>query len=220
MGNYTPGRRVGSDADIGSSVLYSQHGFVKHLEHSRIVELNGYGCFLWIAVDFMWFLIPWTGIQWWIQDFPVGGRQPQKCHPNIFADSPRKLQKKPGKLDQAVTRVWCPLPLVPSTVWTVSYFTGSLLTAREGNVFTSICHSVHNWPHGYLVTAHSYYSTVGTHLTGVHSVFFSFFTCNKHAIDSRHVHASEILAENVLHFPSCFIHYICPSYCYLVLWQA
>ena len=29
-----------------------------------------------------------------------------------------------------------------------------LPTAREGNVFTGICHSVHNWPHDYLVTAH------------------------------------------------------------------
>ena len=30
----------------------------------------------------------------------------------------------------------------------------SLPTAREGNVFTGVCHSVHNWPHAYLVTAH------------------------------------------------------------------
>ena len=29
-----------------------------------------------------------------------------------------------------------------------------LPTAREGNVFTGVCHSVHNWPHGYSVTAH------------------------------------------------------------------
>ena len=30
----------------------------------------------------------------------------------------------------------------------------SLPTAREGNVFTSVCHSVHNQPHAYLITAH------------------------------------------------------------------
>ena len=29
-----------------------------------------------------------------------------------------------------------------------------LPTARKGNVFTGVCHSVHNWPHGYSVTAH------------------------------------------------------------------
>ena len=28
-----------------------------------------------------------------------------------------------------------------------------LSTTREGNVFTRICDSVHNWPHGYSVTA-------------------------------------------------------------------
>ena len=47
--------------------------------------------------------------------------------------------------------------------------------------------------------------------------FILFFTCSKHKIHLRYVHAAEILAENVLHFPSCFIHYIYPSYCYLVL---
>ena len=30
-----------------------------------------------------------------------------------------------------------------------------LPTARESNVFTGVCHSVHSWPHAYLVTAHS-----------------------------------------------------------------
>ena len=29
-----------------------------------------------------------------------------------------------------------------------------LPTAREGHVFTHLCDSVHNWPHGYSVTAH------------------------------------------------------------------
>ena len=29
-----------------------------------------------------------------------------------------------------------------------------LPTAREGNVFTGVCHSVHNRPHAYSVTAH------------------------------------------------------------------
>ena len=40
-----------------------------------------------------------------------------------------------------------------------------LPTARESNVFTGVCHSVNNRPHGYLVTAHPCYSVVGTHPT-------------------------------------------------------
>ena len=42
-----------------------------------------------------------------------------------------------------------------------------LPTAREGNVFTGVCHSVHNRPHVYSVTAHPCYSVVGTHPTGM-----------------------------------------------------
>ena len=31
----------------------------------------------------------------------------------------------------------------------------ALITDRKGrNVFTGVCHSVHNWPHGYSVTVH------------------------------------------------------------------
>ena len=56
--------------------------------------------------------------------------------------------------DEVVRTNWSfPLSLLP--------------TAREGNVFTGICHSVQNCPHGYLVTAHPCYSTVGTHPTGM-----------------------------------------------------
>ena len=40
-------------------------------------------------------------------------------------------------------------------------------TAREGNVFTGVCHSFHNRPHGYSVTAHPCYSAVGTHSNGM-----------------------------------------------------
>ena len=29
-----------------------------------------------------------------------------------------------------------------------------LSTARKGNVFTGVCHSVHSWPHAYSITAH------------------------------------------------------------------
>ena len=174
MGNYTPEPRVGSDADICSSVLYSHHGFVKH------------GTFLNSGIKRVWLFFVYccghqeiSHILYWCTmadpGFPRRRTPTQKCRPNILADFPIKLQKKkPKKLDQAVTRVWCPLPLVPSTVWTVSYFTGSLLTAREGNVFTSICHSVHNWPHGYSATAHPCYSAVGTHPTGVLSCFSVF----------------------------------------------
>ena len=46
-------------------------------------------------------------------------------------------------------------------------FSALLPTAREGYVFTGVCHSVHNQPHGYSVTAHHCYSAVGTHPTGM-----------------------------------------------------
>ena len=51
-----------------------------------------------------------------------------------------------------------------------------LPTAREVNVFTHVCDSVYNWPHGYSLTAHPCwllghsllrYGTVGTHTTGM-----------------------------------------------------
>ena len=38
-----------------------------------------------------------------------------------------------------------------------------LPTARECNVFSGVCHSVHNRPRGYSVTAHPCYSAIGTH---------------------------------------------------------
>ena len=47
-----------------------------------------------------------------------------------------------------------------------------LPTAREGIVFTCVCHSVHNQPYGYSVTAHPYHSAVGTHPTGMLSCLF------------------------------------------------
>ena len=42
-----------------------------------------------------------------------------------------------------------------------------LPTAREGNVFTDICHSVHNRTHGYWFTTHPCYGAVSTHPTGM-----------------------------------------------------
>ena len=42
-----------------------------------------------------------------------------------------------------------------------------LPTAREGNVFRGVCHSVHNRPHCYSVTAHPWYGAVGMHPTGM-----------------------------------------------------
>ena len=48
-----------------------------------------------------------------------------------------------------------------------------LPTAKEGNVFISVCHSVHDQPHAYSVTAHPCwllghcYITVGSHATGM-----------------------------------------------------
>ena len=49
---------------------------------------------------------------------------------------------------------------------------GKLPTAREGNVFTGVCHSVHNRPDGYSVIAHPYYGAVGMHPTGMLSYFY------------------------------------------------
>ena len=42
-----------------------------------------------------------------------------------------------------------------------------LPTAREGNVSTGVCHSFHNRPHDYSVTAGPCYSAVGTHPVGM-----------------------------------------------------
>ena len=48
---------------------------------------------------------------------------------------------------------------------------------REGNVFTGVCHFVHNRPHGYSVSAHLWYSAVGTYPSGMISGVDSKFTC-------------------------------------------
>ena len=44
-------------------------------------------------------------------------------------------------------------------------------TARKDNVFTGVCHSVHNRPHGYSVTVHPIYSAVGARPTGMLSCY-------------------------------------------------
>ena len=44
---------------------------------------------------------------------------------------------------------------------------GFLPTAREGYIFTGVCHSVHNRPYGKSVT----YGAVGMHPTGMLSFF-------------------------------------------------
>ena len=57
----------------------------------------------------------------------------------------------------------------PAPPWIRTWFQNlhnSLPTAREGNVFTGLCHSVHNQPHGYSVTAHPCNGAVDTHPTG------------------------------------------------------
>ena len=46
-----------------------------------------------------------------------------------------------------------------------------LPTSMEGNVFTGVCHSVHNRPHDYSVTAQPCYSAVGTRPTGMLSCY-------------------------------------------------
>ena len=51
----------------------------------------------------------------------------------------------------------------------------SLPTAGEGNVFTRVCDSVHDRPHGYSVTV--CYGAVGTHPTGILSCFVEWLWC-------------------------------------------
>ena len=59
------------------------------------------------------------------------------------------------------------------------YFEVLLPTAREGNVFIDICHSVQNQPHAYSVScllilvgySVTCYGAVGTHPTGMLSSF-------------------------------------------------
>ena len=64
-----------------------------------------------------------------------------------------------------------------------------LPTAREGNVFTGVCHSVHNRLHGYSVTAHPCYSAVGTHPTGMLSC------CNWFHLSIRHQRVVSCLCQ-------------------------
>ena len=42
-----------------------------------------------------------------------------------------------------------------------------LPTGGEGNVFTRVCQSVHNRPHGYWFTTHPCYGAVSMHPTGM-----------------------------------------------------
>ena len=43
-----------------------------------------------------------------------------------------------------------------------SHFFSLITDRKKGNVFTGVCHSVHNWPHGFSVTVHPRYSAIGT----------------------------------------------------------
>ena len=75
-----------------------------------------------------------------------------------------------------------------------------LPTAREGNVFTGVRHSVHNRPHAYSVTAHPCwlfvhcYGAVGTHPTGMLSCFWG----------ARMPHAMRIFAKGLTFFHIVF----------------
>ena len=60
-------------------------------------------------------------------------------------------------------------PLIQSS-FPVIHKVGNVVIT-DGNVFTDVCQSVHNRPHGYSVTAHHCYSAVGTHPTGMLSRF-------------------------------------------------
>ena len=46
-----------------------------------------------------------------------------------------------------------------------------LPTTRVGNVFTGVCYSVHNRPHGYSFTAHPCYGTTNMHPSGMLSCY-------------------------------------------------
>ena len=52
-----------------------------------------------------------------------------------------------------------------------------LPTVKEGNVFTGVCRSGHNPPHGYWFTAHPCYGMVGMHPTGMLSCYCSEIKC-------------------------------------------
>ena len=79
-----------------------------------------------------------------------------------------------------------------------------LPTAREGNVFTGVCHSVHNRPHAYSVTAHPCwlfvhcYGAVGTHPTGMLSCFWG----------ARMPHAMRIFAKGLTFFHIVFFFFL------------
>ena len=61
-----------------------------------------------------------------------------------------------------------------------------LPTAREGNVFTGVCNSVHKWPHGCWFTAHSCYGAVGTHPTAMLSCFTNLVGKNDGKLSGAH----------------------------------
>ena len=67
--------------------------------------------------------------------------------------------------------VWTRCNLKPAASTLVGQWSGEnpispVPTAREGNVFTGVCNSVHNRPHSYSVAAHPCNGAIGTHRTG------------------------------------------------------
>ena len=135
MGNYTPEPRVGSDADICSSVLYSHHGFVKHGSF-----LNSGNKRVWLFSVYCCGHQEISHILYWCTmadpGFPRRRTPTQKCRSNILADFPLKLQKKKNEKigPGGGVRLVLPPPLDPPTVWRVSYFTGSFCFSHAASI--------------------------------------------------------------------------------------
>ena len=98
----------------------------------------------------------------WSQFLPISGQTPAWASPpgqtppqadTPRADTPR--QKPP----------WADTPHEMATAADGMHPTG--IHSCFSNVFTGVCQSIHNWPHGYSVTAHPCYGTVGMHTIGM-----------------------------------------------------
>ena len=90
---------------------------------------------------------------------------------------------------------------VTATEWAVCILLECILvTDHKGNVFTGVCHSVHNRPHGYSFTAHLYYCTVGTHPIGMLSCL-SMKSCGHISLISRSLNIrSCTMITRILHW--------------------
>ena len=94
-----------------------------------------------------------------------------------------------------------------------------LPTAREGNVFKRVCDSVHNWPDGYLVTAHPCWllghSSLrrGRYASYWNAFLFNFFSTKLHENEkklhrgngARPISALDINQWNIQKIQRCYV---------------